>query len=672
MITISIKSSILTFILLLFITVSVSAQKLFLTPQEIFQEANEYLLSEEPAEALGLLLQLREKGYNSASVLYKTGKCYLEIPGKKENAVSYLEEAVKNISLDYNGNLPDEDRCPAESGILLGKAYRIANEFEKSINVLEQMISDSSLFSKNELAEIKRQIELSRNAQELVKARIDSKSDKLSDIINAGYSNTNPVTTNDESLLCYIKHLKFYDAIMRSVKVNGNWDEPENLIPEIKSDGDFLITGISADGSTLYLRNYDPYTNGDIYSTHTENGKWSPIEKLNNNINTQYNETHASLSKDGKTLYFTSNRPGGYGGLDIYKSVLDENNDWGPAINLGPVINTKYDEESPFKTPDSDLLFFSSQGHYNMGGFDIFYSRIIDSNQYETPLNIGFPVNTSDDDVFYCPVKNGKTGFIARFDNNTYEHTDIYRYEILSDANPARFTVKGLVELPEGSSIKKENIRVTFIDETASDTVGTNMCDTAGRFSYPLPAGKFTLGFSDHNRNLCSKQLNIPVYMPPGEFIFNTELVYNKEIKTDTLLLRSILFGFDKFQLSAADLTMLDQVIDILKKYPGITLQIAGHTDAIGKTSYNRILSEKRAREVLNYLVQQGISSKKLTFKGYGEDNPVAKNTNADGTDNPEGRKFNRRVEIIPDNIPDNIIVVKIPATTNNHLINKK
>ena len=181
----------------------------------------------------------------------------------------------------------------------------------------------------------------------------------------------------------------------------------------LKVDQDLFPTSISKDGKTLYLYSSADY-DGIIYTSKFENGTWSPLVKLNDNINTKYWESHATISHDDKKLYFTSNRKGTYGGLDIYVSKRDSTGDWGPAVNLGPVINTPYNEESPFLTSDDKTLFFSSRGHFNMGGYDIFYSTLLDNGEWSVPLNVGYPLNTTDDDVFFNPKNEGYEGYIAK------------------------------------------------------------------------------------------------------------------------------------------------------------------------------------------------------------------------------------------------------------------
>lgn len=680
-----IKPSFFCFILIFNFYTPISFSQFFLSPDEQYQEAEEFILSDEYTEALPLLKQLLDKGYNTANIHYKIGQCYLFIPGQKSNSIQHLEIAVKKAAQKYTGHSPEEDSAPLHAIYLLGMAYRINNQLEKSLQTFNSL-RDSLNNNPVELFRTEEQIKLSNNARELVRNEINLKVSRLDDVINTPFSNFNPVVNPDETVIYYMDALKFYSAVMISEKKGGNWKKPDNLTPRIKSDGDYFIVDISEDGNTILLRLDDPYTKGDIYSCDNKNGKWNKIKKLNDNINTRYNETHASFGNHGKTLYFTSNRTGGYGGLDIYSSNLDSNGDWGPASNLGPVINTSLDEESPFMSSDNQSLYFSSQGHFNMGGYDIFVSTMNNDGELQNPLNIGYPLNTTDNDLFYFPVKDGKQGYHAKYTSNSDGNLDIYRYEILSVANPARYTIKGHISLPPQSNIPYEDINITLVDKDKNDTLGSKKAEKDGNYIYRLPSGEFELNFSTDQAFLDRKNVSLPQYLNVYELVVNSELKYEpaearaavattsisapvepeSAIVIDTFIIRHILFGFDKYMISKINTGYLKELVNLLQKYPEIHIRIDGYTDAIGSESYNKILSLKRANQVAGYLVSYDIEQNRILASGQGEESPVAINKNADGTDNPEGRRYNRRAEIYLDRIPDNLILIKqvgIPET---------
>lgn len=643
--------------LIIFSVFPIHAQKLFLTPQETFDEAKEYLLSEEPREAIPFLFELLNKGYNTATVNYYIGKCYLSIQGQKEKSISYLERALEKVSADYAGNNPDEDFSPVYTLFLLGEAYRISNEFEKSISFFK-MYSDKLKEDENEQNIVKLRILECENAKDLVNAKIDVKTNEI-DSRTAGINNYNPVSSADENSLFYMKGLKFYDAVMFLKRNTGEMTEPENITTKLKSDGDYIVTGISADGNNLLLYSYDPFTKGDIYNTSYVNGEWSLIEKLDDNINSNDNETHASFSSDGNTIFFTSNRKGGFGGLDIYKCEKGEDGKWKKAINMGSVINTVFNEETPFISSDNQILYFSSQGHYNMGGYDIFYSGLSDDKSWQNPVNIGYPLNTTDDDLFYFPIGKGRSGYISKYKGDVEGSSGLFRYELLGYPNPARYLVKGKIDIPSDSKIKKEDISVSFFEKQNNDTIGIKKCNSDGSFMQKLPSGNFILDFRSGNSPLDKKEFSIPAYMDLNEIIYTADLKFENiaEIIRDTFKTKNVLFDFDKFYISESDKSFLMSLSELLKKYNSLQVQVNGYSDSKGSDSYNLILSSKRASEVKNILVSFGIHSDRIASKGFGETSSVALNTKEDGSDNPEGRGYNRRVELILLNIPDELFI---------------
>ena len=328
-----IKPRFICLLLILNLNSAFTFSQFFLSPDEVYQEGLDFIMADEFEEALPYFMQLLEKGYNTANIHYKIGQCYLFIPGQKEKSIEHLEIAAKNASRNYSGRSPEEDLAPLDAVYLLGMAYRINNLLEKSVLIFNSLI-DSLAGDTAEIAKVNGQLKICRNAEELIRNEISLVATRLDGKINTSFSNYNPVVNQDESLIYYMDALKFYDAVMRSEKSGNRWKKPDNMTPRIKSDGDFIITDISEDGNTLLLRLDDAYTKGDIYVCEKKNGKWDALKKLNDNINTRFNETHASFANKGRTLYFTSSRNGSYGGLDIYRADLDARGDWGPARNL--------------------------------------------------------------------------------------------------------------------------------------------------------------------------------------------------------------------------------------------------------------------------------------------------------------------------------------------------
>jgi len=622
------------------------------TNEDIYYEAEEYLFSEEYNEALPLYQTLLEKGYDNANIKYKIGRCYLHIQGQKLNALPYLKESAEKASKKHYTNVLEGTAAPISSIYYLGIAYRLNNKFDKAIetfNAIKDSL-DADDLENREIVDM--HIKRCLNAVKLINNPIDINREKLDVVINSHFSNFNPLVTANESVIFYMDRLKFYDAVMQSVKTDGLWMKPVNLTPKIKSDGDYQVVGISGSGDMLLLYTFDPVTSGDIYQAIFEKDKWSRITKLNDYINTKFNETHASLSNDGKVLYFTSNRKGGYGGLDIYKSELDETGNWGPATNLGPVINSPFDEESPFITNNGKKLFFSSQGHFNMGGYDIFFSELSETGEWLYPMNIGYPLNTTDDDVFFYPVNDGNKGYHSKFNIEEPKDQDIYKYEILSIANPPKYKISGTVQKPDSFEYEMNKISVAFINSVNNDTLITKYCDNQGKYEHRVPAGEYELAFNAMNYQFDSRRINIPLNFPEEDLIFNTEVKAWFITKKDTFFIDDIFFEFDSYALNKPALDFLNKLIEYMQTHKKFSVRINGFTDSIGNSEYNQILSEKRAKSVGLHLENNNVEATRYTTKGFGETRHKAINSN------PEGRQINRRVEIEIENHDENLIFI--------------
>ena len=459
--------------------------------REIFLEAESYFLFEEYNEALPLYLRLIDKFPENDNINYKIGVCYLNLEYETEKSISYLEHAVTDINPDYKQNNFKESSAPLESLFFLGNAYRINNQLDKAIETYKQFKqqSDPEIYDHKLVDE---QITACDNALELKARPVDFDFLNLGDRINTRFSDINPVVSGDETKMVYVQKQQFYDAVFYSEKVDGIWSYPRNIIPELGVDEDAYPTALSYDGTILLIYRSDNFI-GDLYTSSYSDGTWSALTKLNDNINTKYWESHACLTRNSDTLYFTSNRKGGYGGLDIYFSVKDVSNQWGTPVNLGSVINSIYNEETPFITSDGKTLYFSSYGHYNMGGYDVFYSTRLDENTWSVPINAGYPINTTGDDIFFLPVQNGIFAYFPRFLDNGLGRTDIYKLEVYSATHPRNLIINGLVSFPSGA-IPAKPITIKVIDELTKDTITSTLVNLeTGEFSFDALAGQYDL-----------------------------------------------------------------------------------------------------------------------------------------------------------------------------------
>jgi len=420
--------------------------------------------------------------------------------------------------------------------------------------------------------------------------------------LNIGTSNFLPSLSGDGSTMVFASEREHYYAVFQSDLKNGVWEKPRNITMELESDGDFLPSSLSYNGKKLFLIHWEN-SHFDLFESSYRNGRWMPVSPLA--LNTFEDEIHACLSPDGKTLYFVSNRNGGLGGLDIYESTLDDEGEWGDPTNLGEPVNTPYHEHTPFLSMDGQILFFSSTGHPGMGGYDIFYCRKNENDTWSEPQNIGYPLNTTDDDIHFTPgslpgIDPLRLGYMSRYDASGQ-------------------TIYELVFEKDG--FKKVSENLTILPQNLTTPVEMNALLTA------------------------------EIEPPPAEV--------EKEEKIDTI--SPVLFPFDDYSFSKTATRELGHLLRILQQDTTIHLIIIGHTDSRGSESYNMSLSKKRALAVLAYLTKRGIDAERLNPLWKGESQPVARNSFPDGTDDSEGRRLNRRVSFgFDDPVPDNIIILKI------------
>ena len=491
--------------------------------KEMFLEAESFFLFEEYKDALPLYQQILLTEPDNYNVTYKIGVCYLNDPYQKEKSVRYLEEASERTTADYRENSFREKQAPPEAFYYLGNACRINNRLNEAIKtyrkfkeILNPEIYDSELVDR-EIQSCQIALRIEANPNYIIK-------ENLGEEINSRFAEINPLVSGDESTLVFTKKLQFYDAIFYSRKENGKWSYPINLTPSFELDGNSYCTGLSWDGTEIFVYRSDGF-DGNLYYSSRADDKWAKLEKLNDNINTKYWESHASLSSDGKTLYFTSNRKDGYGGLDIYQSKRSRKTDWGTPVNLGPVVNSKYNEDTPFITGDGKTLYFSSLGHYNMGGYDIFYTTLLSNNQWAKPLNAGYPVNSTDNDLFFVPVKNGEYAYYSMYDaERGYGLDDIYRFEIFSDFHPRKFILKGLATKDAELDINYENIMVKLIDKKTNKVFSETRVNPDGTYNLDAQSGSFELVINGKGIDESREALLIPVTHPSDVFEYKSEL----------------------------------------------------------------------------------------------------------------------------------------------------
>lgn len=461
--------------------------------RKMFLAAESFFLFEEFDEALPIYMRIHREFPENDNINYKIGICYLNDPYQKSESIKYLEKASDNITEKYRENSFKETAAPQDVLFYLGNAYRINNQLEKAKEYYQLFLDriDPDVYDTDLIQD---QIKACDVAANMMKKTIDFTAVNLTETINTRFSDENPIVSGNEKRLAFISRLQFYDAVFYSEKINDKWTKPRNILPELGVDGDVYPTSFSWDGSEMYVYRNDEFI-GNLYHTRLVDGKWTPLRKLNTNINTRFWESHASVTRDGKTLYFSSNRRGGYGGLDIYISKRQDNGEWGPAVNMGPVVNTSYNDDTPFVTDDGNKIFFSSYGHYNMGGYDIFMSSRKPDGSWGSPLNVGFPVNTTDNDQFFYPVEGGQVAYYSLYkEGEGFGKHDIYRLEVYSLDNPRMYPVSGYLASLNPLS-KPTDIQLLVTDMLSMDTIHNMYPSNNGTFRFEVPKGKYNLIF---------------------------------------------------------------------------------------------------------------------------------------------------------------------------------
>ncbi len=481
-------SGLLLQLLLIFVCTSAVQAQSSSEIKSIFAQAESYYLYEEYELANQLYLLLETP--DNFNIKSKIGTCYLNIPGEKEKSIPYLEAAVKSAAYDSKTTSFKEKRAPLDVYFSLAKAYMINNDLEKGMNTLlafQKLASETkSKGGMENLEYIDQQIQACKTAIKLKEAPVAFIKNPLGTEFSMGSINDNPAVSYDGNTIVYTERRGIVNVIFFSKRERGRWQPPVEITNELNAGEDCSSCSLNSDGSELFLYKTDNY-DGAIYSSTYKDGYWTPIKKLNKNINTKFYESHASVSADGKKLYFTSNREGGQGNLDIYVSEKDGLGEWGPAVNLGPTINTPYNEDAPFITQDGNTLYFTSEGHTSMGGYDIFKSQYT-ASEWKTPENVGYPLNSSDDEKFFQPANNGKNAFVSM--TTDYKKQDIM-YVTLG------WRIKGVLTLQDTTVRQDEKYAVTLIEKKSGDTLGIVKPDTVKRaYDFLIQAGDYTIVYS--------------------------------------------------------------------------------------------------------------------------------------------------------------------------------
>jgi outer membrane protein OmpA-like peptidoglycan-associated protein len=698
-----------TIVLLLIITTSSFAQdKDRLTRKqanEMLGKADFNFEEKNYIDALDQYTQLYN--YKPSDLYYKLmmGICLTYDPAQKQKAIEVIEQ-VKITNPEYN-------LC----NFYLGKAYAVNYEFDKAVNLFNMFLARAQTDDAAQKGLAQQMIQNCQNAKEILADTITQ--DKVENIkypINSQYSEYVPVISADESVMIYTyRGIKakgadkieesmgseaYNEDVFISYKKNGIWTEPVSIGDNINSENHDAAIALSVDGQTLFI--YKTDGGGDIYVSKLVGENWTMPKKLRGDVNKKDSwEGSCSLSANERVLYFASNREGGLGGRDIYKSELQEDGSWGSAVNMGSSVNTVYNDDAPFIHPDNRTLYFSSQGHTSIGGYDIFSVVADEYGNFSNTKNLGYPINTIDDNRFFVLAADGKTGYYSGSGVNSIGEQDIFKIIAGKIEKPVLALILGKVyfnDVVTGSIMNLYKKTDRELEGTFKSNIKT------GKYVMALTPGIYEIEVELETGEIVRDSIRLDsiteyivlkkdfrIYSdsnllaqqtPALQALLDAEL--NKEGKTiDTLftenivaeidlkpmdsgtsfVLKGIEYDFDKSTLRPKSKIELDRLVVILNEHKDIRVEISSHTDAKrnvelakkrfaarGLTytkqahdkkskNYNNGLSQRRAQSVTSYLINKGISKARLVANGYGEEKPIATN------ETEEGRQTNRRTE---------------------------
>jgi len=605
---------------------------------------------------------------NNALINYRIGVAYLQTH-EKGKAYEYITKA-------YNLNPAVDERVRFHTGWV----YHLRSEWEKAITEYQGFIATIGSKHKEDIEKATKRIEECKTGMELAKNPIRVFIDNVGPEINSSYSDYSPVITADQSIMMFTSRRPGgvsaglseednlpYEDIWMSTKNGKKWTNARNIGTPVNLELHNAAICLSPDGQKLIT--YDGATKGgDLFISELMGAMWTKPEHLGKAVNTDGHEASASFSYDSKTLFFVStDRKDGLGGHDIYYSPISEKGKFEKAVNVGPPINTAYDEDGVYMMPDGKTMYYSSKGAGSIGGYDIFKTTF-ENGKWTQPINMGIPINTPDDDVFFVLAANGRHAFYASASGKGYGGQDIYRLTILGpekqpllntedqllamaanpisnlkteaaveNKGPKMALLKGVITDAKTNAVLEASIDLIDNDKNALlATFKSN--STTGKYLVTLPAGR-NYGIAVRKEGYLFHSENFVIDMNADYVEYNKDVALKKVEVGSVIVLRNIFFDFDKATIRPESASELDRLIKLLTENPTIKIELGSHTDSKGSDEYNMKLSDNRSKSVVDYLIQKGIPSDRLTSKGYGETKPI------DTNDTDEGRQNNRRTE---------------------------
>ncbi len=586
----------------------------------------------------------------NSNILFHCGACCLNIPGNEEQAINYLKEAATGVTLSYKEKSHKEPGAPVITYYMLGQAFHLNYQFTEALTEYTEYLEVGTNQPQLQLEYARMQIEACKRAADIERTHPSFEfTGVLEHFEDDLPSCSNPVISGDGNMLIFLVDYPSDKKVMMTTRTDSLWSRPRVINSEIGMVGETYPVSLSYDGKDLYMA-HEYYSHSDIFVSHLQGKRWTEAEALGYNINGRTSEKHASISRDGQSLYFTTDVRGGFGSFDIYVSHLNEKGDWGEAENLGPTINTPYEEHTPFISNNDSILFFSSQGHASIGGADVFHSRLQQDGSWSEPENLGYPVNTTGDDLFFNPGWDEMESYYAvRRENDPTSNTinmalkiEYEEEELLADFIPEpEAKVQEVAAEPAvvvATQTEAEPLSTKPVEENVTEEIliePPNTDEIEMVLNQRQPEAEPEADTPETEQSFIS-QVSDPVEIPATKArpAFTNELI------------TSIPFLTNKYEMGPAAQLEAERVAEVLVYHPESTVELTGYTDITGDEDFNMILSQYRAEKIADYLEMRGIVRERIKVDGKGASAPLAINKFTDGSDATLGRYLNRTVKV--------------------------
>lgn len=599
-----------------------------------FEQAGERAREGNYASAAGLLQQAIEldKNYVDAYLLLA------DIHGKLKNYKSSTENFEKAFALDSVYTIGDK----------LSYSRQLAGmgEFEKALSAITELLAKKPPRNSNSLESAlkrKRAYEFAVNyaRNNTIKNYVFAPQN-LGSSINSAESEYFPTLSIESDELIFTRRLNDRNEdFFSSAFQNGQWEKAAALSGDVNTPQSEAAQTISSDGQWLIFTangRQEGYGNYDLYFSQLNAFGWGKAINLGGLVNSDQWDSQPCLSPDKRDLYFASRRAGGFGGSDIYVCHLKANGRWTEPENLGPGINTSGDDQCPFIHADNQTLYFTSNGWPGYGENDLFYARRQPDASWGKPMNLGYPINTIDDEGTLFIAADGKTAYYASDRSDSKGGLDIYTFELRQDIRPFKtLWVKGKVK--DKKTNKELASTVALTDLASKQIISEVRTDESGYYFITLPLGK-DYAFSVSQKGYLFYSDNFLMAGLPPDSVYEKNILLQPIEANASVILKNIFFDVNKFDLKPESQVELDELVKLLNENPSLKIEISGHTDNMGKPADNLLLSNNRAKAVVSYLISKNIAAARLTAKGYGETKPVADNKTE------EGKARNRRTEM--------------------------